>query len=560
MSKNTNNITATLDSTNTERRVIYVPPTKSLHPEHDGVKPRDGKIRVAAYCRVSTTLEEQQGSYNLQETYYEAMIKKNPDWEFAGIYGDEGKSGTSLKGRTGFLSMMDDVRAGKIDYIITKATSRFGRNVHDFIEILDELESYGVEVLFESEGIVTSGRQDRTMLQIIGATNEHYSSSLSDNIRWSKERNMQQGKVTISYKTFLGYRKGEDGKPEIVEEEAKVVRQIYALYLEGKSYSYIARFLIAEGIPTPGGKRGWTATRIRSILTNEKYTGDVILQKTFTRNYLDKKSRINDGEKAKVIVENNHDAIIDKATFARVQELIKKRASRKDAGTDTSPFVGRVICGDCGDYFVHKTWNSRGRIKYAMWVCNSKYTELTAYTDKKCQVANIREEWLEQGYLYAVRQLLARKEQIRGRYTHKLSQIDARLDSGEIENELVALDVMANKARADYAALKGEWEFTFGDDNTYDKKLLALTKKTNDIQSKINKLEEEKMSLASEKSKIRTFLETLNSMPENPIRFNGKYFINTIDRVEVGKTDITFHFYGGESIKVTIEQLKKMWY
>ena len=168
------------------KTIKIIPATKSLHPERDGVAPSRKKVRVAAYCRVSTSLEEQQGSFAMQKSYYENFINSRPDWELVGIYGDEGKSGTSLKGRTGLLDLMDDVRAGKIDHVIMKATSRLSRNTVDFISVLDELEYYGVGVSFESEGIITSGQQNRTMLQIMGATNEQYSNTLSNNVRWSK--------------------------------------------------------------------------------------------------------------------------------------------------------------------------------------------------------------------------------------------------------------------------------------------------------------------------------------------------------------------------------------
>lgn len=540
------------------KTITVIPATKSLHPERDKVRPRDGKIRVAAYCRVSTTLEEQQGSYDLQEKYYETMIKGNPAWEFAGIYGDEGKSGTSLKGRTGFLTMMDDVRAGRIDYIITKASSRFGRNGREFMEVIDELDSYGVEVLFESEGIITSGKQDRFLLQIIGATNEHYSSSISNNIRWSNEKNMRKGKVTISYKTFLGYEKGPDGNPRIVDEEAKIVKRIYELFLNGSTYASIARLLRGDNTPTPGGKGEWNSVMVKRILTNEKYTGDVILQKTYTRDYLDKKSRVNNGEKAKVIVENNHEGIIDKATFARVQELVQKRVNRKDCGTTKSPLVGRVICGDCGDYFGHKTWVSRGRIKYDMWICNSKYTEKTAFTSDRCNVANLRQEWIEQGYIYAMNRLLARKGQILGKYDWKLRRIDARLTSGDIDRELMRLDDEAKNVKEEMALLRAEWEFTFGDKSDYYARKERLSQRAREIAEQKSSLEEERRALNSEKKQIQTFKNEFGSMGERLIKFSGKQFINTVDLVSVNAKQLEYQFYGGEKETVKIDELKKM--
>lgn len=550
------NCTTTI--TKTGKKITVIPATKSLHPERDGVTPVRDKIRVAAYCRVSTTLEEQQGSYDLQQKYYEAFIKGNPSWELAGIYGDEGKSGTSLKGRTGFLEMMDDVRAGKIDYIIAKATSRFGRNNSEFIAILDELESYGVEVLFESEGIMTSGRQNRTMLQMIGVTNEHYSSTLSNNVRWSKERNMKKGQVTICYKSFLGYEEGEDGKPKIVEEEAEVVRTIYELFLKGKPYSHIANYLTEQGIPTPMGRTKWSGGVVKSILTNEKYTGDAILQKTFKRNYLEKRAHKNTGEKPKVVVENNHPAIIDKETFSRAQELVQKRTHRRNFGTSISPFVGRVVCADCGEIFGHKSWTSRGRIKYSMWVCNHKYSEETTYSGDKCKTANLRQEWLEQGYINAMNQILADTARNLARYERKLKRIEAKLSSGEIEEELKSISEEAGGIEEKMAALKGEWEFTFGDKSDYFRRKEELKVQMEELCFKTKKLEEERANLNSKAKVLKTFINTLEDMPDKLVRFNSKQFINTIDRVEVGSAVMTYHFYSGESIKANIEMIKKM--
>ena len=552
------NNTGTTTITKTGKKITVIPANKSLHPEQDGVRPERMKKRVAAYCRVSTLQEEQQGSYDLQQKYFESLIINNPKWELAGIYGDEGKSGTSLKGRIGFLKMMDDVRAGKIDLILAKASSRFGRNNAEFIAILDELDSYGVEVQFESEGVLVSGKQNRIMLQMMGVTNEHYSSTLSNNVRWSKERNMRKGQVTFCYKRFLGYEKGEDGKPKIVEEEAKVVRLIYELFLEGKPYTYIANYLTENEIPTPTGNDKWSGGVIKSILTNEKYTGDALLQKTYRRDYLDKKARKNTGEKAQIVVENNHPAIIDKDTFSRVQELVKARSCRKNSGTSESPFVGRIICADCGGNFGRKSWVSRGRIKYDMWVCNNKYTDKTAFTDDKCNVANLRQEWIETGYIYAMGQLLARKSQILAKYERKLARIEAKISSREIETALDALVAESRDIDENMMALRGEWEFTFGDKTEFFRRRDALKEQMIEIQDKAKLLENERAHLSSDAKQLKTFICALTTMPEQPVRFKGKDFINTIDRVEVSSKALSYCFYGGESVKVSIEIIKKM--
>ncbi|MBR2766853.1 recombinase family protein [Candidatus Saccharibacteria bacterium] len=545
----------------TTKKITIIPATKSLHPERDGVTPTRDKKRVAAYCRVSTSQEEQQGSYNLQQSYYEHLINSRPDWELAGIYGDEGKSGTSLSGRTGFIQMMDDVRAGKIDYIIAKATSRFGRNNSEFITILDELDSYGVEVLFESEGILTSGQKDRTMLQIMGVANEHYSSTLSNNVRWSKERNMRDGKVTFCYKTFLGYKKGADGNPEIVEEEARIVREIYEMFLSGKSYTYIARNLTERCIPTPSGKTTWGCGTIKSILTNEKYTGDAILQKTFTRSYLDKHVYKNNGERPQVVVEDNHPGIIDKATFERTQELVEKRKTHKDPGTGKTPFTGRIICKECGSIFGHKTWSSRGGIKYSIWACNHKYSEETTYGGHKCKVANLRQEWIEQGYLYALGQILADRGEYLGKYRRKLVRVNKRLNSGDIDRELKELENISKTTEENLAKLRNEWEFTYGDHTEFDKRQDALTREAAEAISRIDELEKERGQLRADKKMLTTVIQTIEALPDKlSPHFNGKIFINLIDYVEVSQYVLAYHFFGDECVKVNISLTQKISY
>lgn len=547
------------------KKVVIIPATKSLHPERDGVKPIRDKVRVAAYCRVSTAQEEQQGSFALQRSYYEKFIANNPSWELVQIYGDEGKSGTSLKGRTGFLAMMDDVRAGMIDMIITKATSRFGRNNAEFIQVLDELDEYGVEVLFESEGIVTSGTQNRTMLQVMGASNEHYSNTLSNNVRWSKERNMRQGKVTISYKTFLGYEKGPDGNPVIIPEEAETVRAIFSLFLSGMSYGSIAKKLNSESITTKNGK-AWTSESVKRILTNEKYTGDVLLQKTYKKSYLDKASKKNNGEKPMVLVENNHPAIIDRTTFAKAKELMAERKKKKHYGTATNPFIGKVVCSECNNFYGHRIWNSRGNIKYDMWVCTHKYTEETVYSDNKCRSANLRQEWLERGYLVALGQLLADTARINAKYARKLARIDQQLNGSKKTD---SLDDQIKKAAAEIREIEGrrlnterEYELSFGRNSEFANKKHQLKVAAQAAITKKQALEAQRDNLRARQKELISFLSTIKTITPSILNHTGfidstvPIFLNTIDHITVTDQTITYHFYGDESVRLNIKDLK----
>ena len=284
---------------------------------------RTRKKRVAAYARVSTVQEAQQHSLELQIDYYTNFITNHTDWEFAGIYSDHGVTGTSYENRKGFQRMIEDAKAGKIDLILTKSVSRFARNTVDSLSVARELKSCGTEVYFEKEDISSLDPQAELMFTIMSSLAQEESRTLSENIRWGKKRSMEAGKVSLGWSNFLGYEKGPDGLPKIVPSEAKIVRKIYRLFLAGESYGKIAKRLTAEGVLTPARKQTWTPMAVRRILINEKYKGDALLQKTYSKDFLDRKIHINHGERPQYYVKNSHPAIISPEMFDKVQELIK---------------------------------------------------------------------------------------------------------------------------------------------------------------------------------------------------------------------------------------------
>lgn len=236
------------------------------------------KRRVAAYARVSTDSDEQQSSYEAQVDFYTRHIQSNPEWEFVGLYADEGISGTNTKRREGFNLMVADALDGKIDLILTKSISRFARNTVDTLTTVRKLKERNVEVYFEKENIYTLDAKGEVIITIMSSLAQEESRSISENVTWGKRKSMADGKFSLSYKHFLGYEKGEDGLPKIVEEEAKIVRSIYQLFLEGQTIRMIADHLTRQGIPTPMGKKNWRVSTIMSILQNEKYKGDAVGQ------------------------------------------------------------------------------------------------------------------------------------------------------------------------------------------------------------------------------------------------------------------------------------------
>lgn len=254
------------------------------------------KRKVAGYARVSTDSEEQQTSYEAQVSYYTEYIQKRDDWEFAGVYTDQGISATNTKHRDGFNRMIADALDGKIDLIVTKSVSRFARNTVDSLTTVRKLKEKGVEVYFEKENIYTLDSKGELFITIMSSLAQEESRSISENVTWGQRKRMADGKVTMPYGRFLGYRKGEDGFPEIVPEEAEVVKLIYKSFMEGLSYYKIAQLLMSRNIPAPAGGEKWYTRTVESILTNEKYKGSALLQKKFTVDFLTKKQKVNEGE------------------------------------------------------------------------------------------------------------------------------------------------------------------------------------------------------------------------------------------------------------------------
>ena len=285
------------------------------------------KTRVAAYCRVSTEYEEQESSYDVQVEHYTTYIKSKPEWEFVEVYADDGISGTNTKKRDEFNRMIDDCKAGKIDMILTKSISRFSRNTVDCLKYTRELKALNIAVFFEKENINTLDAKGEVLMTIMAALAQQESESLSANVRLGIQFRNQQGKVQVNHNRFLGYTKDENGKLVIVPEQAEIVKRIYAEYMDGASFLQIKRGLEADGILNGAGNKKWEVSNIRQILTNEKYIGDALLQKTYTVSVLEKKRVKNDGQVPKYYVEGSHEAIIDRDVFLWVQAEIDRRAN-----------------------------------------------------------------------------------------------------------------------------------------------------------------------------------------------------------------------------------------
>ena len=365
------------------------------------------KRRVAAYARVSTDQEEQLTSYEAQVDYYTNYIKSRSDWEFVDVYTDEGISGTSTKRREGFNKMVESAMAGNIDLIITKSVSRFARNTVDSLTTIRKLKDIGCECYFEKENIWTFDGKGELLLTIMSSLAQEESRSISENVKWGHRKRFADGKVSVPYGIFLGYKKGEDGNLAIDEEQAKIVRRIYREYLSGSTAVAIAKGLTNDGIETPGHKQKWHASTVRSILTNEKYKGEALLQKYYTPDFLTKKQKINNGEVQQYYVENNHPAIIEPDTFEMVRLEMDRRLMLNGKYSGTDILTSRIKCGECGGSYGAKVWHSNDKYRKIMYQCNRKYSG-----KENCKTPAIRSDDIESRFVNVVNSMIENKDEI----------------------------------------------------------------------------------------------------------------------------------------------------
>ena len=394
------------------------------------------KLRVAAYARVSTDSDDQLISLEAQKNHYESYIKARKDWEYAGLYYDEGISGTKTDKRDGLLRMLSDCDCGRIDYIIIKSISRFSRNTLDCIEMVRHLSEKGIYLFFEKENIDTLDTKGEVLMTIMAALAQQEPESLSENVRLGIQYRNQQGKVQVNHNRFLGYTKGEDGTLVIVPEQAEIVKRIYREYLEGGSLLSIRRGLEADGIPNGAGNLRWHETNIKQILTNEKYIGDALLQKTYTVSILEKKRQKNNGALPKYYVEGCHEPIIDNDIFLKVQSEIARRADLRSDGKKRV-YSGKyalssiVFCGHCGDIYRRIKWNNRG-CKSTVWRCVSRVEKGAP----DCPARTVTEEVLHGAVLTAINDAFSGKEDI---LPALLGNIRSVLNGG-VEESLTEID------------------------------------------------------------------------------------------------------------------------
>ncbi len=388
----------------TAKNVTYIPAT--VNPKTRMPLQQTVKRKVAGYARVSTDSDEQFTSYEAQVDYYTNYIRANPDWEFVKVYTDEGLSGLNTRHRDGFNEMVADALAGKVDLIVTKRVSRFARNTVDSLSTIRKLKEHGTEVYFEKEAIWTFDSKGELLLTIMSSLAQEESRSISENVTWGKHKQFADGRYSVAYSHFLGYRKGADGEMEIDPGQAEIVKRIYRMFMDGASTNRIAKTLTVEGIPTPAGKTVWQKAVVESILTNEKYKGDARLQKSFTTDFLTKKLKINEGEVPQYYVTDCHPAIIAPAEWEQVAMEMKRRKSSPRNRFSGNVFSGRIFCADCGEAYGPKVWHSNDPYRRVVWQCNAKFR------DKKCTTPHLTEEQIQTAYITALSQLITDRKQL----------------------------------------------------------------------------------------------------------------------------------------------------
>lgn len=501
------------------------------------------KKRVAAYARVSTDSDEQLSSYEAQVGFYTRHINSHHEWKLVEVYTDEGISGTNTKKRDGFNRMIADALSGKIDLILTKSISRFARNTVDSLVTVRELKEKGVEVYFEKENIYTLDTKGEVLITIMSSLAQEESRSISENVTWGKRKSMADGKIALPYKQFLGYTRGQDDLPQIVEAEANIVRQIYRLYLDGKTIRSIVRCLTDLGIPTPGGKKQWSVSTIKSILTNEKYKGDARLQKTYTTDFLSKRIERNKGRRQQYYIENSHPAIVDKDTFDLVQSEMQKRQLTRRQLRNNSPFAAKLVCGECGGYYGSKVWHSNSKYRNKAWQCNKKYAN-----NHVCKTPNLREDDIRLAFIQAVNQILENKDQYIARVEQELSL----LDTAKLRNKLAKLQSEQDSLISQMQHYIGADKREIRDRQKYIDEYQVMNEELKKLEPRVDQLKDKILDNIARKEKTRRFLNELRQIDSLVTEFDENIWNATIGlvTVHVDKT-LAFTFKDGTRIQIT---------
>ena len=524
----------------------------------ESIKEKYLQKRVAAYCRVSTQQEEQLNSYAVQVKHYTDRINSEPKWKLVGIYADKGISGTSTKNRDEFNKMIRMCKRGKIDMIITKSISRFARNTVDCLKYIRLLKDFGVDVFFEEQGIHSMSNGTEFYITVYGSLAQSESENIRANVRWGKEQSAKEGNIQFRYKNTLGYKKGIDGNPEIVPEEAEIIKYIYQRFISGASYGSIKAELENKDILSPSGNKKWSYSTIRSILTNERYKGDMVINKTYVVDCISKKVKKNNGERNKYYIENNHPAIVDAVTFGKVQEELARRNSKKKVkqiGTKTElgkysskyALTELLVCGECGTAYRRCTWTASGE-KRIVWRCIKRLD----FGKKYCHNSpTLEEDVLQKAIMEAVKRVALRNcNLLKTLKTHIASNLKCEMDEDR------RLDIKVRLAEID-AEFKNILSMlsTDMDSNAF------AEKKITDLMAEKRELELELVHLSGEcpqspsESKLNEISRVTDHLQNQPLMFDDILIRQILSCVVVlSKEKIRVVFKDGTEIDQSLSQ------
>ncbi len=541
-------------------RITAMPATRERYRAVNA--PASHKLRVAAYARVSTDNEEQATSYEAQVDYYTRYIKSREDWIYCGMYADEGISATSTAKRGQFKQMIVDALDGKFDRILTKSVSRFARNTVDSLTTIRKLKEKGVGVTFEKENIDTLDSKGELLITLMSSLAQEESRSISENTTWGQRKRFADGKATVPFSRFLGYDRGENGEMLVNEEEAKTVRLIYKLFLDGKSIAAISRHLMKAGIPAPGGGQTWQTTTLESILTNEKYRGDALLQKTFTVDFLSKKMKRNEGEVPSYYVENSHPAIVDGEVFELVQSELCRRKESGRRICSGHVFAGKLVCGECGGLYGSKVWGSNTKYRKVVWQCNNKYGRYVKKATEDdvaeksgitigathCATPHLTDEQIKDAFISMVNEMLERKDEIITFYDDLLAQI----------TDTTALEGEREKCLSEHGKLNTEFDDWAKQharhpmpQDVYEAHSIELTAAIDAVKGKIMKLDSEMTKRKAKRANAENILRRLRV--EGPITaFDEGMFGALVDAVTVYSGRVVFRLKDGNEREIGI--------
>ena len=514
-------------------RIITIP----AKPEMVKSQTVKRQLRVAAYCRVSADDEEQLTSYEAQQHYYTDKIMSNQEWTMAGIFADEGITGTSARKRPEFLRMIRLCKQKKIDVILTKSISRFARNTVDCLNYIRVLRALGIAVIFEKENINTLESDSEMLITLLGAFAQAESESISQNVRWGIRQAMREGKAPMQYNKLYAYARGADGSPQIIPAQAGIVRRIYQQYLAGASFRMIANALEADHIPNAAGEPTWTITAVRGILTNEKYCGDVLRQKTFRSDCISGKVVRNTGQLPMYLIENHHEGIVDRKTFDAVQaEMARRNAckspSKKNVPTGLSSYASkyalseRLVCGECGTLYRRCTWSKYGK-KRIVWRCVSRLD----YGTKYCHNSPTMDEGqLQRSILAAINSTMSQKHTL-------IRQI-----TGAMELELLPCSG-GDMSMADMDRRMAELETQFqellqqvadgGGYEAYTEQFKAIAEETASLKERRTQLANARRNCEAENRRLNDAVQTLQQAPAEIQEWNETLIRQLVETVTV---------------------------